>query len=135
MKIVDCAVVGWVCAALACLGSVAAAATPVHYVVFEMSQDGRVSPLHYARVEMQADAEALLAAQTVAASGHDAVVDYHLRQHGVDLGARQLRLPLLRGEFARDPGRGSRCAEARTGAARAARRQRSVARGTALQPL
>ncbi len=105
MKIVDCAVVGWVCAALACLGSVAAAATPVHYVVFEMSQDGRVSPLHYARVEMQADAEALLAAQTVAASGHDAVVDYHLRQHGVDLGARQLRLPLLRGEFARDPGR------------------------------
>lgn len=94
---------GWVGAWLAG-ASMAADATPVHYLVFEMDPAGRVSPVHYARVEMQATADAILAAQSPRAGRRDATLGYRLLQHGQDLGVHTIALPQVRGEFARDPG-------------------------------
>lgn len=85
-------------AACALFAGAAASAAPVHYAVFEMDPAGVVSPVYYRQVEMQGSVE-----PSAAQAGGDAVT-YHLDRAGVDLGEFVVKLPRLRGEFARDPG-------------------------------
>lgn len=93
-------------AALALPGiGLAHAATPAHYIVFEIDADGGVRPIHYTRVELQAMTADLPGADTAAITPTRDEVGYRLYRAGVAVGVRKARVPRLHGEFARDPGR------------------------------
>lgn len=81
-----------------------ALAVPAHYIVFEVDRTGRVDPVYYAQVELDAAAPGQRADATGAQDLRDDDIIYRLQRHSVDLGAHRVRLPQLRGEFARDPG-------------------------------
>jgi hypothetical protein len=95
-----CAVATWLAGLLA---STALGAMPAHYVVFTLDGHDRARPVYYARVEL---ADAPRHAGTSAASADEERVAWHAWKGGVDLGERSVAIPLLHGEFARDPEHG-----------------------------
>lgn len=90
----------WVAAFLA---STAADARPAHYVVFTLDAHEQAQPVYYARVEL---ADAPRYAATAAASADEESVSWHAWKDRTDLGERRVAIPLLHGEFARDPEHG-----------------------------
>ena len=80
-----------------------AAARPAHYVVFTLDAHDQAQPLYYARVEL---ADAPRYTTTTVASAYEQRVAWHAWKGNTDLGARSVAIPLLHGEFARDPEHG-----------------------------
>jgi hypothetical protein len=85
------------------LASTVAGARPAHYVVFTLDAHAQAQPMYYARVEL---ADAPHYAATAVASGNEERVAWHAWKGGTDLGERSVAIPLLHGEFARDPDHG-----------------------------
>jgi hypothetical protein len=85
------------------LASNFAHARPAHYVVFTLDDLDQAQPVYYARVEL---ADAPRYAATAANSADEQRIAWHAWKGGTDLGARSVEIPLLHGEFARNPERG-----------------------------
>jgi len=82
---------------------IAANAIPAHYIVFTLDAQDQAQPVFYARVEL---ADASRNDHPTTNSPDEERVAWHAWKGRADLGERSVAIPLLHGEFARDPEHG-----------------------------
>src|SRR5690625_5680418 len=86
------------------LVSASASAQTAHYMVFEVDESGRIEPVFYQLVEMQAPADPARDLPVQQADTDGEIVKYELYLDGKSQGFSYAKLPRMRGEFAKEPG-------------------------------